>query len=315
MRLLGTAGKRLRGRDGQTFILVMTVTALATVLGLMAMSGALLSIRLYGMKRISDKNFYKLEMAVEEIRAGLTRDVVQTYFGQGGLPYPDEDLTENESAEPADTEEGAEENAEEITEEAAEEKEGTEDPEEKEKAEEKAKDKEETEKAEEQEKTEETEEAEETEEPEDTEDMEDGQDPYAVSEEISPIAMTEGFLRYQVGIFDPSIFESTGRVQMDTRKEAGQKVMESYLAALSPSVTPEGTRSITADRTEELSVQVEDIKISPEGMLLLQGVHLVLTNYERDARAEIVCDIVIPAFYNIRSIDEVVLLENWQKIG
>ena len=77
--------RRLDDQSGQTFILVMTVTALATVLGIMAMSGALMSIRLYGTKRLSDKNFYKLEMVGEEIRAGLSRDVAIAYFTTSGL--------------------------------------------------------------------------------------------------------------------------------------------------------------------------------------------------------------------------------------
>lgn len=69
---------RLRSEKGQTFILVMTVTALATVLGIMAMSGALMSVRIKSMRRMTDKNFYRLEMAVEEIRAGVARDVTET---------------------------------------------------------------------------------------------------------------------------------------------------------------------------------------------------------------------------------------------
>ncbi len=70
---------RLRSERGQTFILVMTVTALATVLGVMAMSGALMSVRLKSMHRMTDKNFYRLELAVEEIRAGVARDVSDAY--------------------------------------------------------------------------------------------------------------------------------------------------------------------------------------------------------------------------------------------
>ena len=70
----GCAGK-LKSERGQTFILVTTVTALATVLGIMAMGGALLSLRMRGMKRLSDKNFYRLELAVNEIGAGIAGDV------------------------------------------------------------------------------------------------------------------------------------------------------------------------------------------------------------------------------------------------
>ncbi|MCR5674499.1 MAG: hypothetical protein K6G16_02195 [Lachnospiraceae bacterium] len=74
-RLFRKAAGRLASTDGQTFILVMTVTALATVLGIMAMSSALMSVRLRGMKRLSDKNFYHLELATQEIRAGILCDV------------------------------------------------------------------------------------------------------------------------------------------------------------------------------------------------------------------------------------------------
>ncbi|MCR4763621.1 MAG: hypothetical protein K5696_08820 [Lachnospiraceae bacterium] len=74
-RLAKTIRSRLSGERGQTFILVMTVTALATVLGVMAMSAALMGVRLRSMNRMADKNFYRLELALEEIRSGTARDV------------------------------------------------------------------------------------------------------------------------------------------------------------------------------------------------------------------------------------------------
>ena len=67
--------RKMRSESGQTFILVTTVTALATVLGVMAMGGALLSLRMRGMKRLSDKNFYRLELALNEMCAGIAGDV------------------------------------------------------------------------------------------------------------------------------------------------------------------------------------------------------------------------------------------------
>lgn len=70
--------RKLHSGRGQTFILVMTVTALAAVLGTIAMSTALMSLRLRSMKRLSDKNFYHLELAVEEIRAGVGVDASLT---------------------------------------------------------------------------------------------------------------------------------------------------------------------------------------------------------------------------------------------
>ena len=71
----------------------------------------------------------------------------------------------------------------------------------------------------------------------------------------------------------------------------------------------------STDRTEEISTQVEDIRIGYDGTITLSRVHLVLMNYERDARSEIVCDLVIRAPSAIRTVDEVVLVENWERIG
>ena len=73
--------KRLRSRAGQTFVLVMTVTAMGTVLGFMAMSAALMSMRVRAANRLADKTFYRLEMAEEEIRAGLSRDMMEVAAG------------------------------------------------------------------------------------------------------------------------------------------------------------------------------------------------------------------------------------------
>lgn len=294
-RLLKAARGKLRQTGGQTFILVMTVTALATVLGIMAMSGALLSIRLYGTKRISDKNFYKLEMVEGEVKAGLTRDVTDFYFiSMYNWQQADE--------EPEDTEETADAENPEDTGDAAD----TEAPED----------------------TEDTADTEDTEDAEDEADQEDpAGDETAEGEDTSevigpdllattgPQAPAEWFLRNRVGIFDPSIYEASNKIQMDTRKEAGLRLMETYLSGLSSSVTAEGTRSITSEKTEILSVRVEDIRVNPDGTLILQGVHLILTNYERDARSEISCDMVIRAPAEITTVDEVVRFENWERIG
>ncbi|MCR5092618.1 MAG: hypothetical protein K6B72_01390 [Lachnospiraceae bacterium] len=291
-RLFKGARGKLRQTGGQTFILVMTVTALATVLGIMAMSGALLSIRLYGTKRISDKNFYKLEMVEGEVKAGLTRDVTDFYFiSMYNWQQADEELEDTEETADAENPEDTEDTAD-------------------------------TEEQEETEDTADTEDAEGTGEQEDFADDEaaDGED---ASEVIGPdlLATTgpqapaEWFLRNRVGIFDPSIYETSSKIQMDTRKEAGLRLMETYLSGLSSSVTAEGTRSITSEKTEILSVRVEDIRVNPDGTLILQGVHLILTNYERDARSEISCDMVIRAPAEITTVDEVVRFENWERIG
>lgn len=54
---------------GSAMIFVMTILSLISILGVLAMSTALINVRMRGINRDSDKNFYYLETALDEIYA------------------------------------------------------------------------------------------------------------------------------------------------------------------------------------------------------------------------------------------------------
>lgn len=61
------------GNKGSAMIMVLTIISFIAVLGAMSLSTALINIRMRGINRISDKNFYYLETALDEIYAQTGR--------------------------------------------------------------------------------------------------------------------------------------------------------------------------------------------------------------------------------------------------
>lgn len=63
--------KKKLNNTGSAMILVLTILSLIAIMGALAMSTALLNLRMRGVNRLSDKNFYRLETALDEIYAQL----------------------------------------------------------------------------------------------------------------------------------------------------------------------------------------------------------------------------------------------------
>lgn len=61
------------GNKGSAMIMVLTIISFIAVLGVMSLSTALINIRMRGINRVSDKNFYYLETALDEIYAQTGR--------------------------------------------------------------------------------------------------------------------------------------------------------------------------------------------------------------------------------------------------
>lgn len=67
----GQPRKKKLNNTGSAMILVLTILSLIAIMGALAMSTALLNLRMRGVNRLSDKNFYRLETALDEIYAQL----------------------------------------------------------------------------------------------------------------------------------------------------------------------------------------------------------------------------------------------------
>lgn len=65
--------KRKRNNAGSAMIMALTVISLIAILGVMALSTALLNVKMRNLNRRSDKNFYYLETALDEIYAQTGR--------------------------------------------------------------------------------------------------------------------------------------------------------------------------------------------------------------------------------------------------
>ncbi|MEG1577079.1 MAG: hypothetical protein RR366_09860, partial [Clostridium sp.] len=66
------SGRKMNNK-GSAMIMVLTIISLIAILGAMSMSTALVNIKMRGVNRDSDKNFYYLETALDEIYAQTGR--------------------------------------------------------------------------------------------------------------------------------------------------------------------------------------------------------------------------------------------------
>ena len=65
--------RRKLNNAGSTMIMALTIVSLIAILGVMALSTALLNVKMRNLNRRSDKNFYYLETALDEIYAQTGR--------------------------------------------------------------------------------------------------------------------------------------------------------------------------------------------------------------------------------------------------
>ena len=75
--------KKKLSNSGSAMILALTVLSLIAILGIMALSSALLNVRMRDLNRKSDKNFYYLETALDEIYAQtgrMARDILKENY-------------------------------------------------------------------------------------------------------------------------------------------------------------------------------------------------------------------------------------------
>lgn len=70
----GIIGRRKLNNQGSAMVMVLSMIAFIAILGAIAMSTSLVNIKMRGMNRASDKNFYYLETALDEIYAQLGRE-------------------------------------------------------------------------------------------------------------------------------------------------------------------------------------------------------------------------------------------------
>lgn len=82
-------------------VMVLTIVSFIAILGVIAMSTALLNIKMRGLNRSSDKNFYYLETALDEIHAQLGRtasEILKEEYADILSRLYTEDLDTNEKA-------------------------------------------------------------------------------------------------------------------------------------------------------------------------------------------------------------------------
>lgn len=93
--------KKKLNNSGSAMILALTVLSLIAILGIMALSSALLNVRMRDLNRKSDKNFYYLETALDEIYAQTGRmasDILkENYLGVMEKLYKDGYRTNDEA--------------------------------------------------------------------------------------------------------------------------------------------------------------------------------------------------------------------------
>lgn len=86
---------------GSTMIMALTIVSLIAILGVMALSTALLNVKMRNLNRRSDKNFYYLETAMDEIYAQTGRMasniLKENYVEVMGLLYKDGYRTNDEA--------------------------------------------------------------------------------------------------------------------------------------------------------------------------------------------------------------------------
>ena len=78
-------GRRKLNNTGSAMIMALTVISLIAILGFMALSTALLNVKMRNLNRKSDKNFYYLETALDEIYAQAGRmasDILKEHYVQ-----------------------------------------------------------------------------------------------------------------------------------------------------------------------------------------------------------------------------------------